>query len=423
MEVLPGVMDRADHALETTRALSYGGVTASRRRNGMTKMKLFFGSMTAFLGLMLCSGCAKERFEPAAAGTTAVERTASLSPIEELGRRLFFEESLSAPAGQSCATCHAPTAGFSHPDQELPVSRGVIPGRYGSRNDLVASYTAFIPPLHKDPEEDIWVGGLFWDGRVDTLAEQAMRPPLNPLEMAARDEASILERLRALEYAPMFDEVFGPGALDDAEEAFNHMAEAIAAFEKTEQFNPFTSKYDAFLRGKAKLSEQERRGLELFEAESKGNCAACHPSRPTEDGTPPLFTDFTYDNLGVPKNPENPFYLLPKELNPEGFDFVDLGLGVTVKDAAENGKFRVPTLRNAAVTAPYMHNGVFKKLFTVVAFYNTRDVAPWPPPEVPENANKDEMGDLKLRNQEVEDIVAFLQTLTDGWKGDGGQQQ
>ena len=130
-----------------------------------------------------------------------------------------------------------------------------------------------------------------------------------------------------------------------------------------------------------------------------------------------MFTDFTYDNLGVPKNPGNPYYTLAPELNPDGFDFIDLGLAITVNDPAENGKFRVPTLRNVAITSPYMHNGIFKTLYEVVAFYNTRDQGPWPPPEVSENVNYEELGDLKLSNQEVEDLVAFLETLTDGWKG------
>jgi cytochrome c peroxidase len=199
------------------------------------------------------------------------------------------------------------------------------------------------------------------------------------------------------------------------------MADAIAAYERTPEVSPFDSKYDYWLRGEADLSEQERRGLRIFEAEDKGTCAACHPSRPGKDGSPPLFTDFTYDNLGVPPNPENPFYLLPARLNPAGFAFVDLGLGAVVKDPAHNGKFRVPTLRNVAVTPPYMHNGVFKTLFQVVAFYNTRDVARWPSPEVAQNVNKEELGNLRLTNQELEDIVAFLQTLTDGWKSAGSR--
>ncbi|MBL7113560.1 MAG: c-type cytochrome, partial [Bacteroidales bacterium] len=219
-----------------------------------------------------------------------------------------------------------------------------------------------------------------------------------------------------LEYAHMFTEIYGQDALDDESTAFAYMADAIAAYERTAEFRPFDSKYDHFLRGEADLSEKEIRGMGLFVSKNKGNCAACHPSTPSLDGTPPLFTDFTYDNLGVPKNPENPFYLLPADLNPDGFDFIDLGLGITVNDPAENGKFRVPTLRNIAITPPYLHNGVFKSLFEVVAFYNTRDIAPWPPPEVAENVNDEELGDLGLTNQEMEDIVAFLLTLTDGWE-------
>ena len=236
--------------------------------------------------------------------------------------------------------------------------------------------------------------------------------------MANHDTVAIQTKLAKLEYESMFTEIYGAAALADPGDAFRNMADAIAAYERKEEFNPFNSKYDYFLRGEAALTEQELRGFALFVAEHKGNCAACHIHIASEDGTPPLFTDFTYDNLGVPKNPENPFYMLPPELNPDGFDFVDLGLGVTVNDPAENGKFRVPTLRNIELTTPYLHNGVFKTLFELVAFYNTRDVAPWPAPEVEETVNYDELGDLGLTNQEVEDIVAFMLTLTDGWEPD-----
>jgi cytochrome c peroxidase len=280
---------------------------------------------------------------------------------------------------------------------------------------MTVTYAAYIPPLHFDQEEDLWIGGLFWDGRVNSLAQQAMQPPLNPLEMANPDTETIAEKLRALSYASLFTEVYGADALTNPGIAYSNMADAIEAYEKTSELSPFSSKYDHWLRGEAELTKQELRGLKLFEAEDKGNCAACHPSRPNEDGTPPLFTDFTYDNLGTPPNPENPFYSLPVELNPDGFAFIDLGLGKTVNDSAQNGKFRVPTLRNVAVTPPYMHNGVFKNLFTVMAFYNSRDVVAWPAPEVSVNVNKDELGDLGLSNQQLEDIVAFLKTLTDGW--------
>jgi cytochrome c peroxidase len=285
---------------------------------------------------------------------------------------------------------------------------------------MTVSYSAFVPPLHKDTVEDIWVGGLFWDGRSNTLEEQAMGPPLNPLEMANRDTVSIADKLKTLGYDYMFYEIYGEDALDDPSVAFMNMADAIATYERSSEVSPFNSKYDYFLAGEANLSEQETRGMMLFVLESKGNCLACHPSTESDDGSPPLFTDFTYDNLGVPKNPESPFYTISPEFNPDGFDFVDLGLGTTLNDPAENGKFRVPTLRNIAITAPYMHNGVFKTLYQVIAFYNTRDIGPWPPAEVSENVNSDEMGDLKLSNQEVEDLVAFLQTLTDGWDPETG---
>jgi cytochrome c peroxidase len=280
---------------------------------------------------------------------------------------------------------------------------------------MPVAYASFVPPLHKDSVEDIWIGGLFWDGRANDLVEQAMGPPLNPLEMANKDTVMIFEKLMNLEYSGMFTQVYGPDALSDPSLAYLNMADAIAAYEMSEEFRPFNSKFDYFLKGEAEFTAQEMRGMALFVSELKGNCAACHPHTALPDGTPPLFTDFSYDNLGAPKNPENPFYLLKDDLNPEGKDFVDLGLGVTVQDDAENGKFRVPTLRNVAISSPYLHNGVFKTLFQVVSFYNSRDVLSWPEPEVKDNVNFDEMGDLGLTIQEMEDIVAFLHTLTDGW--------
>jgi cytochrome c peroxidase len=363
-----------------------------------------------------CNGSGRSSSEDESAEPSPVTVDAGLTAKERLGKLLFFDTSLSTPPGQACSDCHDPAVAFTDADKELPVSGGARPGRYGNRNDMPVAYSAFVPPRHRDPEEGNWVGGLFWDGRANTLADQAQGPPLNPLEMANPDIETIAGKLRALDYAGLFTEVYGSGALADPDQAVANMADAIEAYEKTPEVSPFSSKYDFWLRGEAELSEQELRGLELFEAEEKGNCAACHPSRRAEDGSLPQFTDFTYDNLGVPRNPENPFYLLPVELNPDGFAFVDLGLGVTVNDSAENGKFRVPTLRNVAVTAPYMHNGVFKTLFQVVAFYNTRDVAAWPEPEVAANVNKEELGDLRLTNQELEDLISFLGTLTDGWE-------
>jgi cytochrome c peroxidase len=340
----------------------------------------------------------------------------SLSTKEYLGKLLFFEKSLSTPPGQDCSFCHSPDRAFADPDTELPVSKGARPGMYGNRNDMTVSYSAYVPPLHFEEEEGIWEGGLFWDGRANTLAEQAQGPPLNPLEMANADTLAIAGKLRALSYSRLFTKVYGSDALSTPAKAFINMSDAIASYEKTADVSPFSSKFDHWLRGEADLTEQELNGLTLFVAENKGNCAACHPNTPEEDGSPALFTDFTYDNLGTPRNPENPFYTLSSEYNPDGFAFIDLGLGKTVNDPAQNGKFRVPTLRNVVLTPPYMHNGVFKTLFSVVAFYNTRDVAEWPLPEVSENVNREELGNLGLTNQEIEDLIAFLNTLTDGWK-------
>ncbi len=338
-----------------------------------------------------------------------------LTQKEQLGKLLFFEESLSTPEGQSCATCHDPAVGFADPLTELPVSRGAVHGLYGNRNDMPVSYSMYVPALHYDSTEEVWLGGLFWDGRANSLAEQAMGPPLNPLEMANQDTALLAVKIRSLDYSDQFAEIYGDHALNDPDSAFFYMADALAAYERSKEVNPFSSKFDLWQRGESALTEQEQRGFMLFVVESKGNCAACHPHTPLEDGTPALFTDFTYDNLGTPPNGESPFLLLSSEYNPDGFNYRDPGLAETLDDPSELGKFRVPTLRNVAITPPYMHNGVFKTLYQVVAFYNTRDVAPWPEPETFANLNVDEMGNLGLTNQEVEDIVAFLKTLSDGW--------
>jgi len=354
----------------------------------------------------------------------------------KLGQALFFDPSLSSPPGQSCATCHDASAAFTDPDHRLPVSKGVLPGRVGNRNAPTSLYAAFSPKFHFDKEEGLYVGGQFPDGRAATLEEQAKGPFLNPLEMANPDKQSVVEKVRRAAYSPEFDRVFGKGALGDTEQAYERIAEALAAFQRTPQFSPFSSKYDAWLAGKTKLTQQELRGLRLFESEDKGNCAACHPSKPGPRGESPLFTDFTYDNLGVPRNPDNPFYKLPAQLNPAGALWVDRGLGATVNKRSEDGKFKVPTLRNIDLTGPYMHNGYFRTLRGTVVFYNDRDKKPlckknlvteeealkqkcWPAPEVITNVNHDELGDLGLSEREIDDIVAFMKTLTDGWQPQG----
>jgi len=334
----------------------------------------------------------------------------------ELGKLLYFDEQLSEPPGQSCASCHSPDAGFADPDSDLPVSRGATPSLVGNRNTPTAAYAVFSPDFHFDEDEDLYVGGQFWDGRAVDLADQAKGPFLNPIEMANPSKAAVIEKIAASSYAALFERVYGEGVFADVEAAYDRMAEAIAAFEGSAELNRFSSKYDYYLRGEATLTEQELRGLDLFESETAGNCAACHPSSPEPDGSLPLFTDFTYDNLGVPANADNPFYDMPAMFNPDGAAYIDLGLGPIVGDSTQDGKFKVPTLRNIALTSPYMHNGVFATLDEVVRFYNTRDTESWDPPEVTANVNVDELGDLGLTDQEVEDIVVFMETLTDGYE-------
>lgn len=356
-----------------------------------------------------------------------------LSLKAQLGQQLFFDEGLSTPPGQSCASCHNPKVHFVDPNSGVPTSAGVVPTLKGSRNTPTVAYASHTPNFYYDREDGLYKGGLFMDGRAPSLANQAKKPFLNPIEMANPDAFTVVEKVRASRYAKLFNRVYGARAFDNAPKAFGQIAEALATFEQSAVFNRFNSKYDYFLAGKAKFTDQEKRGRKLFEDSGKGNCAACHPSRPAPDGTPPLFTDFSYDNLGVPRNPENPFYRLGAEFNPLGWGFIDKGLGGFLGERAEEGKFKVPSLRNIAKTGPYMHNGYFKSLRGVVAFYARRDIWPvcqtafvadtqalksgcWPVPEVRQNVNVAELGELNLSDAEMDDIVAFLQTLTDGYQ-------
>jgi cytochrome c peroxidase len=336
------------------------------------------------------------------------------------GRAVFFDEGLSEPGGQSCATCHDPRRGFTDP-RTGPTSEGVVRGLFGSRNAPSAAYAAFAPDFHWDGEAGTYVGGVFLDGRAAGLEAQAQGPPLNPIEMHNPDRANYVAKVARAPYAQVFKEVFGAEVFQDEAKAFDAIASAVAAFERSAEVSPFSSRYDEHLKGRSTLTARERRGLALFEG--RAGCAACHPSRSRPGGGAPLFTDFTYDNLGVPANPANPFYAMPASVNPAGAGFVDEGLALNPRVIAEGrvsqsrGKIKVPTLRNLALTAPYMHNGVFATLKEVVAFYNRRDREParFGPPEIPQNVNKKELGDLGLSEQEEDDLVAFLLTLTDGY--------
>ena len=354
-----------------------------------------------------------------------LKNATALTPTELLGKHLFFDMNLSNPAGvQSCATCHGPDVGFTGPHEAInkagTVYEGANPGSFGDRKPPSSAYGGDSPVLHFNGEK--WVGGMFWDGRAtgkrlgDPLAEQALGPFLNPMEQNIASAADVIKIIRNSEYAGLFEQVY-PGSLNgDVNETYDKVGWAIAAYERSAEVNPYSSKFDYYLAGKAKLTGQEALGLQLFNG--KGKCNLCHPS----EGDRPLFTDFTYDNLGVPKNPYNPFY----KTHP---DFVDFGLGGFLKSAgyeesvwsAELGKHKVPTLRNVdkrpnkKFTKAYMHNGVFKSLEEVVRFYNTRDVENWPTPEVAENINDEELGNLGLNQGEEKAIVAFMKTLSDGY--------
>ena len=352
-------------------------------------------------------------------------------PKAFLGEQIFKDQTLSSPEGQGCVSCHNPRHGFSDPDSLEPTSEGVIKGRFGSRNAPTILYAASSPDFHFDAQQALFIGGQFDDGRSTNLSAQPGQPFLSPLEMNNQNAAEVVAKVRKAAYADLFRRVYGAAALDDVEAAYVRITNALSAFESSRQLNPFNSRYDRYLEGRARFTPAERRGREIFERKDKGNCASCHPDLPENNGRDrPLFTDHSYDNLGIPRNPGNRFYEMPSPWNQKGRAFVDLGLGAVLGRADEYGKFKVPTLRNIAKTAPYMHNGYFKTLRGVIDFYNSRDSKPsckdpmapeavalasgcWPAPEVTENVNHDELGNLRLTEQEMADLEAFLRTLSD----------
>lgn len=338
----------------------------------------------------------------------------------QLGALVFADPDLSRPTGQSCADCHAPAAAFRDPESDHSTSAGAVAGRFGARNAPTVMYARYAPPLARGADHG-WTGGLFWDGRASSLEAQASGPLLNPLEMNNPDKASVVAAVRRASYAARFRDVFGPGALDDVDAAFGHVTEALAAYQRGAALAPFSSRYDRYLAGRARLSEAEQRGLAIFEDPARGNCAGCHPSRPGPGGGPPLFTSFGYANLGIPRYGNSKFFVQPAPLNPDGDRFVDHGLMTTTGDPAQDGKFRVPSLRNVARTAPYGHNGYFENLQYMIDFLATRDtgsadpaVGAWPAPEVPATVDRVHVGHLGLTPQDIDDVVAFLGTLNDG---------
>jgi cytochrome c peroxidase len=421
----------------------------------------------------------------------------------QLGDALFSEPNLSTPAGQSCQSCHSPTAGFTFPNskqnQLFGVATGAIPTRVGFRAVPTVAYAAFLangPPQYSTSLAT-YIGGLFWDGRATDLANQATFPFQNPNEMNnlvhnIGSPALVVQKLQSTPEAHLFEEVFGENIFSQPTSVvFNDLTVAIAAYEQSEEVSPFSSKYDAYIAGRAQFTPQELDGLRLVTGSWSGRpggppyakqaqCIFCHsiPDDPSQG--PDLFTNTCFANDGVPRNPNNPYYTEtdertdPAGYNPLGYDFVDIGLGDYLYPQmglpsgnmgpgnngqgdflAVNGTFKAPTLRNVDLrpypgfVKAYFHNGVFKDLNTVVHFYNARNLTTkpgevidftqpnpyanlegeplFPEPEYPSpvtlqnpqglpGSSVNQVGNLGLTQQQENDIVAFLQTLSDGFQ-------
>jgi cytochrome c peroxidase len=359
---------------------------------------------------------------------------AAANPAAALGRKIFFDPSLSASGQMSCASCHDPAHAHAAPN-DLAVQLGG-PGLDvpGTRSVPSLRYlNAFAFSFDKEGTPN---GGFNRDGRSPTLMDQAVRPFLSANEMANPDAATFVAKLAAAPYAADFKALFGANAFADVEGAFFRARFAIEAFEESEPaLHPFDSKYDYFLAGKVLLSPQEFRGLALFNRPDKGNCLGCHPSARASDGSPPLFTDYTYDNLGVPRNPD-----IAANADRAYFDLGLCGPVRTDLDLQRDlcGAFKVPTLRNVATRQTFFHNGKFKTLIETLRFYVRRDTNPeefYPvdangivhkfddlPLELRRNVNTQEVpydrhpGQApRLTEDEIVDVAAFLGTLTDGY--------
>ena len=369
-----------------------------------------------------------------------------LSDVQLLGKRIFEDASLSEPRGMACMSCHDPRHAFqgNNGSRIAAVALGSRPDHFGTRKVPTLMYKAYSPPFgfYKDEDEGEnkleAKGGQFWDGRAADLADQVSGPLTNPDEMNNPSLEAAAAKIKDGDYAALARSVLGADLFDDPKAAMGKLATAVAAYEQSERFAPFASKFDDWLRGKVQLSALEQRGYRVFIDPKRGNCLACHAGKTdSKDPTDWLFTDFTYDAFGLPRNPA-----LPANADPQHFD---LGLcqqpGLAAKLPKEIelkslcGAVKVPTLRNVAVSGPYFHNGSFASLRDAVAIYATRDTDPahWYPhvkggvdkyddltEEAKANVNVKEVPyDRKpgqkprLDNGDIDALVAFLRTLTD----------
>ncbi len=375
---------------------------------------------------------------------------AQVNLLAELGRELFFDPTLSASGRLACASCHDPAHAYGPPGERAVMPGGKDMRQSGLRAVPSLRYLQATPAFTEhfrdsDDEGDASVdngptGGLTWDGRVDRGRDQARLPLLSPLEMANDSPAAVVEAVRRSPHADLLRRAFGADIFADPDRAFDGILQALEAYEQRyTEFYPYSSKYDAYLDGKAELTGTEARGLALFNDPEKGNCAHCHLSARSNDGAPPQFTDYGLAALGAPRNPA-----IPANADPA---FYDLGMcGPLRRDLADRdeycGMFKSPSLRNVALRRAYFHNGVFRTLRQVMEFYVERDTNPekwYPraadrtvrkfddlPPQYHANVNVEppfdkHLGDRpRLSSEEIDDIIAFLQTLTDGYQGGAG---
>lgn len=366
-------------------------------------------------------------------------KTPSAQAMSEVGRLLFFDPSLSASGKLACASCHDPKFAYGPPNGRSVQAGGAELRLAGIRAVPSLRYLQNVPPFSERYEDDEQggadqgpTGGRTWDGRADTAHDQARLPLLSRFEMANASPEAVIAKVANAPYANRFREIFGDDVFSDSARAFKAILWSLEVFQQSpDDFYPYSSKYDAWLRGKARLTAQEQRGLALFEDPQKGNCASCHPNQ-KRAGAHPSFSDFGFIALGVPRN-----RVIPANADR---NYYDLGLcGPERKDLAHEepycGLFRTPSLRNVALRRVFFHNGAFHDLRRVLEFYVERDRRPekWYsldrngrarkyddlPTKYHGNVNRDPPFSGKpdqapaLSKSEIDDVIAFLKTLSD----------
>ena len=373
---------------------------------------------------------------------------AQLSASAAVGKRIFFDASLSASGRMSCASCHSPQHAYGPPNG-LAVQRGGVDlHQAGTRSVPSLRYLTFTPlfsrhfytPASEDSEDEGPTGGFTRDGASASLHQQAAMPLLHANEMANPNERAVVTKIQHGAYAQEFAQVFGANIFSRTDQAFNDIGLALEAFQKEDvSFHPYTSKFDAVMAGHDKLTLQEIRGYALFNNPQKGNCAKCHVDTPGPGGRPAAFTDYSFAALGVPRNPEIP-------ANRDAHYF-DLGLcgpyrNDLVHETGYCGMFKTPTLRNVATRTAFFHNGRFHRLEDVMHFYVERDTHPWKwyptvagsldefddlPPGYRDNIDHTDApldrpkgGSPALNEVEIRDLIAFLKTLNDGYSATAG---